>query len=141
MTQNASDPAAEDGAGDVRYLGGLEQSGHSAKPPINQRGPQGITYQRVTGSVGPIHLIGGPRVVVERHISRAFVWVENPIWGWPDAQREFLSPESPAIFKYAQALALRIRDAAHAEEARRSRIDAARKQEAAARLAEWEKRK
>lgn len=101
----------------------------------------GVTYQRVTGSVGPIHLIGGSRVVIERYPSRAFVWVENPIWGWPDARREFLNPASPAIRKYAEALALSIRGAPLAEEARRERVGEARKYEAAARLAEWEARK
>ena len=141
MAPNASDPAAEDGAGDVRFLGGLEQPGHSKKPREKQVCSAGVTYQRVTGDVGPIHLIGGPRVVVERHASRAFVWVENPIWGWPDARREFLNPASPAILKYAQALALRIRDAALSEEARRARIDAARKREADAFRAEREARR
>ena len=114
---------------------------NSGNAPKNQASLVAPTYQRVTGGVGPIHLIGDSRVVIERHPSRAFVWVENPIWGWPDARREFLNPGSPAILKYAHALAYRIRDAALAEEARRARIAEARKQEAAARLAEWEARK
>lgn len=121
MAPNTSDPAAEDGAGDVRYLGGLEQTGHRVNCHEKQIERAEITFQRVTGNVGPIHLIGSPRVVVEHHASRAFVWVENPIWGWGNSRREFLNPKSPAIFKYAQALAIRIRNAALAEEARRGR--------------------
>ena len=89
----------------------------------------GTTYQRVTGEVGPIHLLGGPRVVVERHATRAFVWVENPIWGWPDARREFLRPDSPAVVKYALALASRIKDAALAEQHRQARMQDARQRE------------
>lgn len=92
----------------------------------------------MTGDVGPIHLIGGPRVVVERHATRAFCWVENPVWGWPDARREFLNPVSPAILKYAQALAFHIRDAALAAEAKRARITDARKRETEALRVEWE---
>lgn len=126
MAPKESGPAAvNDEAGCCAGNG----SSYSGKRPEKQSGSTGITFQRVTGEVGPIHLIGGPRVVVERHTSRAFVWVENPIWEWPDARREFLNPASPAILKYAQALALRIRDAALAEEARRVRLEVARKQE------------
>lgn len=141
MGLNASDPAAKDGAGVSLATNAPAYSAKPVEKQASARLPVGVTQQIVVGPVGPIHLVGSPRVVVERHPTRAFVWVDNPIWGWPPALREFLNPNSPTILKYAFALAEQIKDAAEKQEARLARIVEARKREAEARRAKWESRK
>ena len=103
--------------------------GEPASYSENQPEKQAVTYQRVSGDLGPIHLIGSPRVVVETHATKAFVWIENKPWGWPELRREFLNRESPKVARYAKSLALMIQAAALKEEQRRGRLQEARWQE------------
>lgn len=90
-----------------------------------------VTYQRVSGDLGPIGLLGSPppRVVVETRAAEAVVWIENPVWGWPVLTRAFLNRESPKVARYAKSLALMIKAAALKEQDRKARRDGARWQE------------
>lgn len=142
MAPNETDPAGKDGAGvDSCPANAPAYSRNGRKNQLSPVDSAGVTQQFVVGDVGPIHLIDGPRVVVERHRDRAFVFASPQVWGWPPSLREFLNPDSPAILKYAQALALRIKDAALKEEARLARIVEAHKQEAEAFRAERDARR
>lgn len=72
--------------------------------------------------LGPIAVLDSPRVCVGFRDDCTVVWVERAPWGWSDPYRLYLKANSSAARRYAVALAERIRDAAHAEQARRERI-------------------
>lgn len=67
------------------------------------------------------HLIGSPRVIIDRDNSKAVVWVAGKPWGWSDPTIEFLNPASPGVDRYAQELLGRIRAAGEREANRKAR--------------------
>ena len=87
-------------------------------------------------------LLGNPCVIIWRERSRAFVLlrcfrterrgteeqtiIERAPWGWSNADREFLNPDSPGVNRYALRLVRRIREEGTEEHARRSRAVALR---------------
>lgn len=75
------------------------------------------------------HLIGDPRVIIERRAGSAFVSVRPRPWGWNNVDREFLQPDSPGVERYAQSLVQRIHDAGKAKHLERERHIAMRKAE------------
>lgn len=87
----------------------------------------------VTGELGPIHVLGSPRVVVASRCGSTWVWVERQPWGWSNATKEFLRSPSKAALRYAVELATRLRTEAQAESDRRERLQNARLAELAAR--------
>ena len=121
MTLETNDPADKGGAG-VHCSG--PGSCNTTAPPKQSK--VGVTYQRVTGDIGPVSVLAKrgcppPAVVVERGPMRAQVWIEHAPWGWPHGLREFLDPASPAVLRYAKRLALKLREAALIEQGRRVR--------------------
>lgn len=76
------------------------------------------------------HLIGSPRVVVDRYADKAVVWCHAKPWGMPDPEREFLNPHSPRVDLYAQELLGRLRAKGEREAERRERILEAKLREA-----------
>jgi hypothetical protein len=89
----------------------------------------------VTGELGPIHVLGSPRVVVAARDGSTWVWVDNQPWGWSDATKEFLRVPSKAANAYALELAGRIREEARQEFERRERIKDARLRDLVAKAA------
>lgn len=83
----------------------------------------------VTGELGPIEVIGSPRVVVAVRADSTFVWLANQPWGWNIPTREFLKRNSKAANSYAVELATKVRDEAQREHDRRERIGAAKERE------------
>jgi hypothetical protein len=67
-----------------------------------------------------------PEVVIRRRGGSAFVTVQNPPWGWPNLDREFLNPRSPAVDRYADTLRDRLAAEARREDERRERKHAAK---------------
>ena len=121
------DPAGDtDGAGNVLAANVPDYKRNGVKSPLPKAVRPEILVQRVTGDLGPIGLLArphspAPRVVIERHPRKAFVFVESPAWGSSDCKREFLDPSSPAIEKYAMLLAYRLRKAALEEQTKAHR--------------------
>jgi hypothetical protein len=72
------------------------------------------------------HLIGGPRVVIERDGSTVTVWMHSPPWGWGNQARQFINPQSQGPERYAAELRERIRAACERERARKERLAAAK---------------
>lgn len=83
----------------------------------------------VDGELGPIALIGSPRVCVGFRADCTLVWVERCPFEWTDPFREYLKPRSGSACRYALHLASKLRDMANAEFARRERIKEAKVRE------------
>lgn len=73
------------------------------------------TARAVGGDLGPIGMIGGPRVIIGTRPPSAIVWVERLPWGWPNPRREFLNADSPSVKSYAKNLVEKFRAAAQRE--------------------------
>lgn len=87
------------------------------------REPQQRTVLKVENG----HLIGGPQVVVDRHESKALVYVLNRPWGLQNTDKEFLNPLSPRVDAYAADLLGRLRLKAEREFQRKERVAEARR--------------
>jgi hypothetical protein len=140
MGEETNDPAGKGGAG--VQLGG--EPGSYSKTASEKQGRkaagESVTYQRVTGDIGPVSVLAKrgcppPAVVVERHQHKALVYYSSPPWGWGAQLGEFLDPGSPAVLRYAQRLALKLREAALVEQGRRIRNRELAKREREALLA------
>jgi hypothetical protein len=55
------------------------------------------------------HLIGSPKVVVDRHPNGATVTLQQAPWGFSRTHLEFLSANDPAIDSFVQELLTRVR--------------------------------
>lgn len=84
---------------------------------------------KVRRADGPIHLIGGPLVVIAKRGASAFVWIERKPWGWLLPTMEFLNPESPGVRRYAEKLLTRIGTEAEAAAKRKARLQEAKRRE------------
>lgn len=49
----------------------------------------------VAGEIGPVHLIGSPRVVVATRNLKSWVWVTADVWGRGDRSKEWLKSRNP----------------------------------------------
>lgn len=80
----------------------------------------------VDGDLGPIGLMGSPRVCLGDSGGSTWVWLERRPWGWSNANQAFVGRNRVrAAIYYAMKLAEAIRKAAMAEQARRERLQAA----------------
>jgi hypothetical protein len=55
------------------------------------------------------HLIGSPKVVIDRHATGATVTLQQAPWGFSRTHLEFLSANDPAIDSFVQELLTRVR--------------------------------
>lgn len=85
---------------------------------------------KVSGDLGPIHLLGDPppRVVVERGDDRVLVMIEPRLWGMVNTDKVFLG-SGQAANRYALSLAMLIRSRALREHERRERLKDAKVRE------------
>jgi hypothetical protein len=77
--------------------------------------------EAVEGDLGPIAVIGSPRVIVGFGNNWTAVWIERLPWGWSDPYKLFLSPMSKAAIRYAVTLGERVKKAAEREKERLDR--------------------
>ena len=116
-------------------------------PPMPERAADAADWRRhlvdagffdtadfVTGPIGPIEVIGSPRVCVCRRGNETHVWIGGPVpWGWDNKTVVFLGAPNAAL-KHAFGLAMKLRAEAEREFRRRERIKAARLAELAAQM-------
>jgi hypothetical protein len=100
---------------------------HDGEPGLYEPAPAQKQINQTVLKVKDAHLIGGPRVVINRLPSVAEVYLANAPWGWGSCRIEFLNPRPGGkAERYAAKLQERIEQAAARERERRNRITLAK---------------